>query len=206
MNILVLGAAGKTGQEIVKQALEHGDQVTAFVRDVTKLTISHRKLIVFQGDARSQEDLLKALKGQDVVVSALGTVKGGDALFSRSAESLAKAAKSAGVKRVILMSSFIITPNLKRNILMKLAEKMMKGMIDDMKAGERKLQASHLDWTFVYATALTNGPKTGLQRVVGDDEKVGMNNKISRADVADFLLRQINDKTSVRTTRVITQQ
>jgi putative NADH-flavin reductase len=72
MKLLVLGASGKTGSEVVRQALDAGHEVTAFVRDRAKLSITDAGLRVSTGDAMSFDDLRSALQGQDAVISTLG--------------------------------------------------------------------------------------------------------------------------------------
>src|SRR3954454_3634767 len=106
MKLLVLGASGKTGSEVVKQALDAGHEVTAFVRDRAKLSITDAGLRVSTGDAMSFDDLRPALQGQDAVISTLGASKSSEKLIASSTEALIKAMHETGVRRVVMMSSF----------------------------------------------------------------------------------------------------
>ena len=122
MKILVMGASGKTGHEVVRQALAAGHEVTAFVRDPSRLELRAPRMTVATGDARSADDLRRALAEQDAVISALGgTAKGGMArplggkpgggLIEASTAALIEAAGEAGVRRVVMMSTFMLAPN-----------------------------------------------------------------------------------------------
>jgi putative NADH-flavin reductase len=201
MNILVLGASGKTGREVVAQALAAGHIVTAFVRDPDKLERHDVKVAV--GDARSVDDLRHALRGQDAVISTLGSgIKADHGLIETATGALLEAMRSAGVKRLVVLSTFAASPTFRANGVMKLARIVMKSIVDDKTAGETRVKRSDVDWTIVYATRLTDGPRTGGYRVVeGPLTEVGT---ISRADVADALLSALADATAVRQGRVVT--
>src|SRR5258706_8706089 len=95
MNILVLGAAGKTGRQVVAQALAAGQTVTAFVRDPEKL--ERADVLVAVGDARSVDDLRNALRGQHGVISTLGSMNASQKLIENSTEALLEAMAGAPV-------------------------------------------------------------------------------------------------------------
>jgi len=185
MNILVLGATGKTGREVVAQAGAAGHTVTAFVRDPQKL--ERNDVAVAVGDARSVDDLRKALRGQDAVISTLGTgLNSRQNLIEGSTKTLLEAMPSAAVNRLVMLSTFAASPSYKATGIMKLASVVMNGIVADKTAGEEVLKRSDLDWTIVYATRLTDEPRTGTSRTVeGTLTDVGT---ISRGDVADALL------------------
>jgi putative NADH-flavin reductase len=204
MKLLVLGASGKTGSEVVRQALDAGHEVTAFVRDRAKLSITDAGLRVSIGDAMSFDDLRSALKGQDAVISTLGASKSSEKLIAPSTEALIKAMRETGVKRVVMMSSFLSSPSYKPGGLSKLLGFATKGMVTDKQAGEARLRQSDLDWTIVYAARLKNGEKTGNYRIVAQGERFGMSNSITRADVADRLLRAGTSNESAHQSLVIT--
>jgi putative NADH-flavin reductase len=206
MKLLILGAAGRTGRLLVDQALAAGHTVTAFVRGDAGDTAQIPNTTTIVGDARNISDLKKALKGQDAVVSTIGSSKPGDRVIADSTASLIAAAKQEGVKRVIMMSSFLATKNFQPNPIVRLALKVMGSIVADIKSGEDLLQESDLDYTIVYATRLTNESLNPHYRIVSDTEKVGATDSISRADVAEFLLTQLNDKTYVRKSVLITDK
>jgi putative NADH-flavin reductase len=201
MNTLVLGASGGTGREVVSRALAAGHTVTAFVRNPDKLERQDVKIAV--GDARNVDDLRTALRGQDAVVSALGSgIKADKNLIEASTAALLEAMRSTGVKRLVMLSTFVASPTYQASGVMKLARIVMRGIVTDKSAGESLLKRSDVDWTIVYATRLTDEPRSGGYRVVeGSLTDVGT---ISRADLADALLSVLTDGTSVRQSLVVT--
>lgn len=204
--IAILGAAGRTGQLLVDQAVAAGYEVVAFVRDTGETMAERPHVSVVSGDARRPEDLIKVLKGQDAVISTLGSSKPGDRVIADSTISLIEAAHQTGVKRVIMMSSFLATKNFQPHPIIKFALRLMGSIVSDIHSGEGRLQASDLDYTIVYATRLTNEPLNPHFKIVGADEEVGATDSISRADVASFLLQQLTDTTYVRKTVLITDK
>ncbi|TMB48829.1 MAG: NAD-dependent epimerase/dehydratase family protein [Chloroflexi bacterium] len=164
MNILLLGASGKTGRQVLDQALAAGNNVTAFVRDPKKL--DRDDVAVAIGDARNVDDLRKALRGQDAVISTLGTgLNASEKLIEGSTEALLDAMHSTGVKRLVMLSTFAASPTYKATGIMKLANIAMKGIVTDKAAGEMLLKGSDVDWTIVYASRLTDGPaRAGIGR------------------------------------------
>jgi putative NADH-flavin reductase len=186
MYITLLGANGKTGTEVVKQALGAGHVVTALVRRPDALK-EQAKLRVLMGDVRNSEDVAKAIKGADVVISALGSNSGG--LLTPATEAVIAASHASGVKRFILMSGFLVKRDRLSVVAKALAQSVMKESLEDKASSEDLLRKSDLDWTIVYATVLTNNAK-GLDsvRVVSTKKKFGMMNRIARADVAAWML------------------
>lgn len=203
MKLLILGATGKTGAHVVEQALAQGHEVTVLVRNAAKLS-NQAALNIIVGDARSEADVAKALKGQSAVISTISTMKAGDELFIRSSEALIAASRKTAVKRVVLMSSFLLAPNYKPNLAMKAVGGLMKKTLDEKVSGEELLASSTLDWTIVRATALDKVKAGGKVRIVQGEETVGLGNGIARADVASFLLQAVSSKELVRKTVLIT--
>jgi uncharacterized protein YbjT (DUF2867 family) len=214
MKILVMGASGKTGREVVRQALAAGHEVTAFVRDPSRLEVRDPRLSVVRGDVCSVDDLRRALTGQDAVISALGgkakhamirplSAKRSDGVMEASTTALIDAAGKAGVRRVVMMSTFMLAPNFRAGILGPLVL-YYKGMNDDKRAGEEALRGSRLDWTIVYATRLTDGDRTGRARLVPVTEIVTPRDNVSRSDAAAFLLAQLDDDAAIRKAIVCT--
>lgn len=192
MNITILGASGQTGLELVRQALAAGHQVTALARAPEAFPVADPALSIAAGDARVPADLAKALAGQDAVLSALGSMKAGDELLQRSTAALVSAARDTGVRRVVQLSSFLAAPNYKPGLAGKLMSPMISGMVADKRAGEDLLTRSDLDWTIVYATGLDKAKAGQPVRIVGPGEKVTLSNGIARADVARFMLAELD--------------
>ena len=207
MRLFVLGATGPTGLQIVQQALAQGHQVTAFVRDPAKLPFTDKNLKVvigaLPGDARALEE---ALRGHDAVISSLGLHNALKAhhFSENNMRVLVPAMEKQGVRRLIVVSANGVgdthrhAPLLPR-IMYRL---LLTDIFADKKAGEDIVRASGLEWTFAYPTLLTNGPRTGNYRAGERLELKGMP-KISRADVADFVLRQLKDPAFLREGAVI---
>ncbi len=200
--ILVLGATGPTGRQVVEQALAAGHEVTAFIRDPAKLTRTHERLKIVTGDVTEDgTGLVNAVRGEDAVISALG---GGQslaphALMERATPRIVAAMKQAAVRRLIFLSSFGVgatfadVPILPRLFIRTLLARVYA----DKEIGERVIHSSDLDWTIVYAAGLTNGPRTGNFRF-GEHLKMHGFPTVSRADVADFLIDQLDDDQFVR--------
>lgn len=189
MNLTVLGAAGATGIPLVEQALAAGHQVTALARSPDKLTITNPSLLVVQGGATDRAALSQAMKGASAVISVLGA-RG--PVIAEAARAIVAVATQQGPQRVVMLSSFAVERDRLTPITRLVTRMAMSSQIKDKAAGEEALRASDLDWTIVYPTKLTNGPKTE-PRVVPETRKVGLSQQISRADVAAFLLQTAAD-------------
>jgi uncharacterized protein YbjT (DUF2867 family) len=200
MNLTVLGAAGATGVQLVEQALAAGHQVTALARSAENLTLTNPNLHVVQGDATDRAVVSQAMKGADAVISVLGA-RG--PVIAETTRAVVAAAEQAGPDRIVMLSSFAVARDRLKPVSKLVTRMAMGSQIKDKTAGEEVLRASGLDWTIVYATLLTNGPKTE-PKVVPETEKVGMSQRISRADVASFLLQAATDGLYSRRDVIIT--
>jgi len=200
MNLTVLGAAGATGTQLVEQALAAGHHVTALARSPEKLTITNPNLHVVQGDATDRAAVSPAVKGADAVISTLG---GAAPVIAEAARAIVAVAEQEGPQRIVMLSSFAVERDRLKPISKLLTHMAMGAQIKDKTAGEEALRASGLDWTIVYPTKLTNGPKAE-PTVVPETTKVGVSQRISRADVASFLLRAATDGLYSREAVIIT--
>jgi putative NADH-flavin reductase len=186
MNLGILGATGGTGRLVVEQALAAGHNVTALVRSPEKLTISDSRLRVMTGRATDAHDVARALAGADAVISTLG---GSGSVIADSTQAIVDAARQTGLKRVVALSSFLVERE-RLNAPLRLVSSFAVGsMVKDKSFGEEILRSSDLDWTIVYAALLTNGPATGTASALPEGVKWGMSNRISRADVAAWLVQ-----------------
>ncbi len=169
--------------------------MTAFVRSPDKVAVRHPHLQLVVGSVPEDESkLAEAMRGQDVVVSALGrglSFKSTN-LIQRSVPAILAAMHTHGVRRLILMSSMGVGDSIRdAPLLPRIMFRLLLGDIyADKAAGEALIQRSGLDWTIVKPAQLTNGP---LTRTYRDGESLALRGvpKISRADVADFILRQV---------------
>ncbi len=202
MKLFILGATGPTGLQIVQQALAKNHQVTAFVRDPARLPISGKNLTTvtgaLPGDVRALAD---ALPGHDAVISSLGLHNALKAhhFSENNMRVLVPSMEQKGVRRLIVVSANGVGDTHRHSPLLPrlMYRLLLTDIFADKKAGEDIVRASRLDWTFAYPTMLTNGPRTGSYRAGERLELNGMP-KISRADVADFVLRQLDDPAFLR--------
>jgi uncharacterized protein YbjT (DUF2867 family) len=186
MNLVILGATGGTGRLVVEQALAAGHTVTALVRSPEKLTISDSRLRVITGRATDPRDVARALAGADAVINTLG---GSGSVIADSTQAIVDAARQTGLKRVVALSSFLVERE-RLNAPMRLVSTFAVGaMVKDKTFGEELLRSSDLEWTIVYAALLTNGPATGSVSALPEGAKWGMSHRISRADVAAWLVQ-----------------
>jgi putative NADH-flavin reductase len=194
MKLLVFGATGGTGRQCVDQALAQGHQVTAFVRQSAALTVQHPDLTIIQGDITDQDAVQRAIPGHDVVISALGT-RGGPAVLPEGTRNILEAMASHGVRRSLWVSSFGAGDSLKQMGWLSqtlIVKGFLRQAIQEKNAQEQIILASGGDWTIARPGGLTDGPLTGAYRVTGPGDKVGRPS-ISRADVADFMLKNLTD-------------
>ena len=184
MNVLVFGATGGLGRQIVEQSKEQGHQVTEFTRAA-------------HGDVTTDRDAVaNAVRGQDAIISALGRGNSfrSDQLMSRSMDVILPSMKREGVRRLILTSAFGVGETfyeapLVAKFFFRVA---LRHIYSDKAIADDFVRHSGLDWTIVCPTKLTDGPRTGTYRAGEHLEFRGMP-KISRADAADFIVKQLID-------------
>ena len=200
MKLLVLGATGGTGLEIVRQALERGHSVTALVRSPERLRPFQDRIVIKQGDLLDSTELESVIHGHDAVVSAFGPrlpVSKADAnLLQRFALSLTGAMAHAGVRRAVVESvAFLFKDSIVPPAYV-LGRLLFPRIVADAAAMERVFRQSGLDWTMVRPPELTDKPYTGKYRVrEGHLPRFGF--KISRADVADLMTKLIEDRSAI---------
>src|SRR5947209_13137065 len=204
MKLLLLGATGGTGRQLLSQALEAGHQTTALVRSPEKLNAEDH-VLVRVGDATDPEAVEPAVAGQDAVLSALGVRSPvGDELITPSLHALVPAMQKHGVRRLIWLSALGVGPTRAQAPAMLRVpfSTVLRRIGRDKTAGEEYLRSTDLDWTLVYPPALTNGPRTGGYRS-GETVNVKGLPRISRADVAEFMLAQLDDAAYIRMNAIV---
>jgi putative NADH-flavin reductase len=202
MTVLVLGATGATGREVVAQALEQGHLVTVLVRHTETFGSTSDSVRLLSGDVADGSSLLaEAIRGQDAVISALGVGKSfkSGGLIARSAPLIVRAMTSQGVSRLIFLSACGVGSTVEMvpfvpRIFMRT---LLRDIFADKQAGEEQIVQSDLNWTIVYPVMLTHGPRTGKYRI-GDRLVLRGFPTVSRADVAHFLVRQLRDPENSR--------
>lgn len=193
MKLTIFGASGHTGLELVKQALEKGHSVTAFVRDPSRLSIKHDQLKIFIGDVVDLESVAKAVQGQDVVICALGA--GSDlkktTVRTTGTTNIVQAMKQHGVQRLLIISAMGTGDSWDTLSLISklLYATLLKNSREDHETQESVVKESGLDWTIIRPSGLTNDPQTGLYDV--GENIPAKTSRISRADVVDLILKEL---------------
>ena len=205
--ILVVGATGGTGREVVLQALAAGHDVTALARTATQLPIQHPKLRAIDGTLPQDAAVLSnAMAGQDVVISALGRGQSlaSHQLLEQSVPAVITAMRAHGVRRLIFTSAIGVGDAVRDIPFLPalFARTLLRGIYADKVIAERMVRESGLEWTIAQPAGLTSGPRTGRYQAA---ERLTLNGlpKIARADVAHFLLAQVDDRSNVGKTLVL---
>jgi uncharacterized protein YbjT (DUF2867 family) len=209
--LLVIGASRGIGLETVKAALVAGHNVRALARSAASIPIQNPNLEKVSGDALDTDTIRNALKDVRVVVQTLGVdispraIFQPTTLFSQSTRILVDAIKDAGVKRLIAVTGLGAGDSYGHGGFLYDAVAfplLLKRVYGDKDVQEWIIKSSGLDWTIVRPGLLTNRPATGRYRVLttSKDWRFGV---ISRADVADFLVRQIDDRALIGTTPLL---
>ena len=177
-----------------------------FVRSPERFAGDSRVKVVAGSIPEDREALVSAMHGQDAIISALGAGKSFQphGLIARCGPAIVDAMRAAGVRRLIFTSAYGVGPTrssvpLLPRIFIRL---LLRRIYDDKEIGEAAITGSDLDWTLVHPSTLTNGKRTGRYRV-GEHVALRGFPTISRADVADFLLSQIDSRTYVGKSVVI---
>jgi putative NADH-flavin reductase len=201
MKLVVLGATGGTGIEIVRQAIAQRHSVTAFVRSPDRLEPLAAQITVKQGDLLNSAALAEAIQGHDAVLSGFGPrvpIAKEDAHLLRDfATALTAAMQRTGVKRVVVISTAFLFKDAILPPAYLFGRLFFPGVVADASDMERIFAASGLDWTILRPPQLTDKPHTGKYRV-RDAHLPPFGFKISRADVADCFLKTVADPASIR--------
>lgn len=205
MRILIVGATGGTGRELVKQALERGHDVVALARNPSKVNVQHERLRVVKGDVMNPSTLDVAMKDVDAVVSALGHKRylGPSNILSQGTRNLIDAMERNGVQRLVVESALGVGDSAGRlgvYYTLFVIPFILPFYWYDKGRQERIVRASNVEWIIVRPAQLTKGRKRGTYK---HGPKVGnylWSLSISRADVADFMLNQLGNTPYLRQT------
>ncbi|MEU6881977.1 NAD(P)H-binding protein [Streptomyces sp. NPDC046712] len=203
MKLTVFGATGGIGQEIVRQALASGHEVTAVVRDPARFAVTGERLEVHRADLTDPDTLRGAVAGKDAVLSGLGARGRSDAgVATKLTRSVLAAMDAEGVRRLLVVSAAPLGPTpdgqtVLDKAVLAIINSVLKDIYDDLRVMEHDLAASATDWTSVRPPKLTNKPLTGRYRsVVGGNPPRGRS--LARADVAHAMLAMIDDPATVK--------
>ena len=209
MNITVFGGTGETGLLLIQKALAAGHRVTAFARNPAKFSFQHDNLSIVQGNLDEPDNIDKAVSGADAVISILGpTGKTKGLLISNGLKNIIAAMEKNGVQRLIATTTPSY-PDPKDRFQFGFAfgvwmvKTLLKDTYRDIVATGTVVANSKLDWTLVRLPMLSNQPASGNLNIgYTGDGKVKLFS-LSRADLADFLLKQLEAKTYLRQAPVI---
>ena len=190
MNVVVIGAAGKTGKQVVERALAAGHTVTAFVHDPD---YAHPEARVIAGDAADPADLRKALAGQDAVIDTLGgkTPYKKTDLETSTAQALISTMQSEGLSRLLVISMMGVGDSAAQAPFWYeylLLPTFLHGATPDKTNMESAVTHSGLRFTIARPPVLSDDPATGSYQIVPASGKA---HKITRADLAQFLVDQL---------------
>jgi len=192
MKLFVIGATGRTGREIVQQALARGHQVTAFVRSPGNITAKSERLTVLKGNVLDENQLFNAMQNHDAVISTLGPrqVFKPSSMLHDSALAITRAMERAGVKRLVVLSAAAHFPGIPNRI----GSFIMRNHMRDSLAMEEIVQSDDLDWTIARPPRLTQEDYSTYRSREGAAPKMGFT--VSRKAVAAFMLDAIEHSRS----------
>jgi putative NADH-flavin reductase len=201
--LLIVGATGGTGRQLVEQALERGYTVTALARDPSTLRMDHPRLTVVQGNVLDYPSVEAAVRGQDAVVSALGHRRyfGPSRILSQGTRNLLRAMETHRIQRFVCETALGIGDSAGRMgvyYTFLVIPIVLPFYFWDKTRQERLIAASRVPWVVVRPGALTNGAKRGGYRHGQGVGSFLRTVRISRADVADFMLNQLTANTYLR--------
>jgi uncharacterized protein YbjT (DUF2867 family) len=199
MNITIFGATGSIGRHLVEQSLAAGHEVTAFTRDAARVTVGHDRLQVVEGDVTDPAACLPAVKDADAVVVVLGA-GGRGGVREAGTRAVVEAMQQAGGGRLVCQSSLGVgssRPNLNLWWKYVMFGVLLRAAYADHVLQEKVVEQSGLDWTIVRPSAFTDESPGPVRHGFGGSE-TGLRLKIARADVAAFLLAQVDDETYLR--------
>lgn len=199
--IAIFGATGKTGRRVLHRALDAGLSVQALVRDPAKVTTRSDQLTLVRGDVLDRDAVDETVAGVDAVLSLFGQVKGSPrTLQTDGTQLIVDAMKRHGVNRLVTLSGGGLRaaedrPGPADHVMRLLLKGLAGHVLADAEGHLRVLRDSGLDWTVVRGPRLTEDPGQGHYRVGHVGDGTGMS--ISRDDLADFIITQIDDPSHV---------
>src|SRR5918997_3037500 len=219
MRLVIFGPTGGTGRRLMERAIAEGHEVTALVRNPSRMRARHRRLKIIVGDVFDAAKVREAVAGNEAVISVLGSRQPSNPLHPRrpgdphgpvsaGSANIIAAMKEHGLRRFVCQTAWGVgeskqDPDLAGAFFMKvLVPPLLRDEYADKEAQEKLVFESDLDWTIVRPMILTNGPWTNDYRA-SVDLKPGRRPYISRADAADFLMSQLADDAFLRKTPAI---
>jgi putative NADH-flavin reductase len=196
MKIIIFGANGGVGRALTERALTEGHQVTAVVRNPAHLSLTHSLLRVAQGDVTNAAWVDQSIQGHEMVFCTLGAgSRKPTTLYSTAARNVTQGMNAHGVRRLMFLSNFGVldekASDLRSRVLLLLAKLRLRDVLHDHRCVLKEIQQYSWEWMAVRPMILTDGPWTGHYRITLEGLPTG-GARIARADVADFMLKQIS--------------
>lgn len=205
MKLTIFGASGRTGVQVVEQALAAGHDVVAVIRDPAKLTVRHERLQIIQAELTDEAAVADAVRGADAVLATLSPkMLGGppELPLAAGTRAMLSAMREHGVRTLVYSwGPSILTL---RNPLLRAVRSasfalfrvlpMTRSLVSETDAVGQAIRGSDRDWTIVAVTAPNDMPGSGsvkARTATGSGDRVGW--RISRADIAGFMLTQAED-------------
>ena len=201
MNVIVFGSNGGIGRNVVEQALSAGHTVTAVARRPESVTLQHRNLTVKRGDVLDPASIAPLFAGQEAVVSAIGTdSRAPTVLYSDGVGNILQAMQPAGVRRLVCISATGLDPGqwFQHYVAKPILWIVLRNMYTDLVCMEDRVKSSRVDWTIIRPPQLTDKPLTG-QYQVSHNEHLPAAWAISRADLADYIVQHLGDRSTFKT-------
>jgi len=196
---MVFGASGRTGLEVVGQALEAGNQVTVVLRHPERFPIRHEQLRIITGDVLQPKTYENSFFGIEVVISCLGSRnREPTTVYSEGVSNILMAMQKVNVNRIICLSAGAVEVPPKASFIMKfiiknVLQRLFKYSYADMLIMETILGQSNQNWTVIRPPRLLNGDKTGNYRTIINDYLAGMSS-LTRADLAHYIIHHLEDE------------
>jgi putative NADH-flavin reductase len=196
MNVVIFGASGGVGRCLVERAIAQGHHVTAAVRNPAHMHMVHERLRVLPCDVLDAASVSQAVAEQDVVFCTLGadSRRGPTTLYSAGAHNVLQGMQAHQVRRLIFLSNFGVLGETAQDVrgaaLLFLVKRFIPHTLADHRRALEEIRAHAPEWIVVRALSLTNSSWTGRYRIAVDGLPV-KGTRIARADVADFMIRQV---------------
>jgi len=207
MKIIIFGASGKTGLEVCKLASRRGIAVIGFDLHKNEQLNDLNNFKFIKGSVLNAEEVERAVRGADVVVSELGVKIGSKLpLLSEGNKNIISAMQKYKIKRLITQSAFGALDSYKKlPFYYKIIHKLLLGpMSEDKNIMEREVMKSDLDWTIIRPVRLTNGSAKGKFRTGDVNLHLGLNPRVSRSDVAAFIIDELKNNEFIKKAVTIT--
>jgi len=197
--LIVFGATGGTGKQVVEQALQAEHQVTVVVRNPDAFNIQHKNLEIIKGDVFQPLTFSNAIKEKDVIISCLGVQhKKPTIIYSEGINNIIQVMQREKVNRIICLSAGAVIVPSKSSLFLKfvtknILQRLFKYMYADMLIMEKILRNANLNWTVVRPPWLRDSKYTAKYRTT-INEHLSNPSKISRADLAHYIINHLTDE------------